>query len=380
MKNLKFVNLFILLIILITSSCGFLKKAKNNDSATEAFKMISLNETFSDEIYANDNVRYIFTAENTVMHSVSLTDLTADLDMALYEYFPSLPFLDQPLIKNLSTNGNYDEIIYADLTAGKQYIIFITNNDELGNTGSYNITIKSPDNPPAIDVLSLNTIHAKEFAPSNGWDMFTFIAENGSGPPYGHSISLTYNTVDPEFDLDLELYEYVAGDLIENQIHITTSDNSLQQNELIYANLIPGKKYLIRITEDSEITGSYNLKITNPDTQNIPELAKNLTATKSIVPFERKYYLFTAGNGNHTISLTNMLTDVDLRLFNYDPAKAIYEIMNDWSVTLIAESKNNGLVPDQVAVSSLIIGNKYLIEISESGFAEGTFDILISNP
>ena len=123
---------------------------------------------------------------------------------------------------------------------------------------------------------------------------------------------------------------------------------------------------------------------------NIPGevLEKNTTQTMSIQasdlegPVDGDSYFFIAGNGDHTISLTNLTTDVDVELYEWDGTQTVDEIILDYidSPFFLDESRFIGLDSETITTSSLVSGKPYFIFVTEWNETDGTYDLLISNP
>ena len=94
------------------------------------------------------------------------------------------------------------------------------------------------------------------------------------------------------------------------------------------------------------------------------------------------HYFFTAGYGNHTLTLTNLTTDVDVEIYEWDGTQTLQEIIYDYddSPFFVGQSFEYNLDPEMISTSSLVSGKQYLIYLTEWNITDGTCDLLINNP
>ena len=103
------------------------------------------------------------------------------------------------------------------------------------------------------------------------------------------------------------------------------------------------------------------------------EIALNTTYTKTIAALDTHRILFTAAGGAHTITLTNLTTDVDLEVYaDWVPLDDFFNtdgIYSSWSEGL----------EDEEVVADFASGGKFAIFVDECNDAKGKYTIRISN-
>ena len=133
----KFLNLLFAVLIIIPIGCE-LDFIKNLYVFSDP-DIINLNETYPLTIEPNGKNFFIFIAE-TESHTVTLTSLTTDVDIILFEYVPTDEYLDQIFLAVSDLIGTGDETIIETLSIGTEYLIIIEEMD--GIIGDYNLQVR----------------------------------------------------------------------------------------------------------------------------------------------------------------------------------------------------------------------------------------------
>jgi hypothetical protein len=220
---------------------------------------LEINIASNKQIAWNCISNFTFTPGGNANHSISLSNLSDDLDLKLYEYDPvnsTKVFLDET-----SKSGTVDEKIYEVLTSGKTYLVSILNNNS--TVANCTLKITYPDNPPPeeIETLNLGENYTKNISVDengNGGIAYFFTAESGS-----HTISLTSLTL----DVDMELFEYdpfdTVANIIYNRIYLANSGNpDSADEEIISDSLTSGAKYILYIHSSwGPANGQFTIKV-----------------------------------------------------------------------------------------------------------------------
>ncbi len=136
---------------------------------------------------------------------------------------------------------------------------------------------------------------------------------------------------------------------------------------------ISGSEYTftwnLTTADSATITGSYTGAVDELYFQDSREIELNTDYTgESITALDDERYTFIAGStADHTVSVTNVASDVSLDVFS------------DEFVMVIAASDSSGLANEIANVSLLTPGDRYWLRVDELDNVDSSFDLRIDN-
>lgn len=302
---------------------------------------ISLPGTVSQTVDANTDPSdfYGFTAEATGTITVSLTGLSADIDLALLDQ-------NQQLLDDSENSDTNDESISWEVTEGQQYIVRVNAFDS--GTNSYTLNVSSivvtqgPDPKPSGDgsndpaaptmITVPTTISQAVGSDDDTFDYYSFTA----------STSEVLSVVLAGLGDDIDLYFYdSAYSVVASSVKTGVTD------EAVTVNVTEGQTYIVGVVPFDSASSDYRLEIAatseplaDPETGGSSSLSLPAAVSGSVDESDEaqsldEFQLVASEDGVLAVELDGLSADADLFLF-------------DASKTLIASSINSGNNSEQL--------------------------------